>query len=381
MPKKTASRHVVECLETRILLTKVHAAEIASDYLDNRGQAFFTVTVALDSSTLTRKTAAIFTAGVDGVLGTGDDARVYTAVGYRKGRLTLRADLGLNVPYRVKLNAEAIKDVNGRLLDGEFNGDMKASGDGIAGGNYDVITQTAAKTRFRFSTVAGYINVGLYTKTARTTVTNFMHYANEGAWDITFFHRSEHHTQSGGLDVIQGGGYDVETDTIGSVHSHTGVGLELGNSNVKGTIAMARADNDTNSNTNQWFFNTQDNTALDTLNGGYTVFGAILDSESLDTITAINNLAIRDATAGDTHSPFGELPVVDPAAGSTRQIAVPGDLAMINRLAQLYDVAAAPGAAKPAAVVMPTNMVVAAAGVFSADPLQAPKGDENPLLA
>jgi len=375
VPKKPASRHVVECLENRILLTRVHASEIASDYLDNRGQAFFTVTVALDSSTLTRKTAAIFTAGVDGVLGTGDDARVYTAVGYRKGRLTLRADLGLNVPYRVKLNAEAIRDVNGRLLDGEFNGDMKASGDGTAGGNYDVITQTAAKTRYRFSTVAGYINVGLYTKTARTTVTNFMHYANEGAWDITFFHRSEHHTQAGGLDVIEGGGYDVENAIIGNVHSHTGVGLELGNSNVQGTIAMGRADNDTNSNTNQWFFNTQDNTVLDTLNGGYTVFGAILDSESLNTITAINNLAIRDARAGDTNSPFGELPVIDPAAGNTRQIAVPSDLAMINRVAQLYDVAAAPGAAKPAAVVS------SAAPVVPIEFLPALKEDENPLLA
>lgn len=374
MPDKhdASPGHVVECLENRLMLTKVHAAQIASDYLDNRGQAFFTVSVALDSSTLSRKTAAIFTAGVDGILGTADDARVYTAVGYRKGRLTLRADLALNTPYRVKLNASVIKDVNGRALDGEFNGDLKASGDGIAGGNYDVITQTAAKTRYRFSTVAGFINVGLYTKTARNTVTNFMHYANEGAWDVTFFHRSEHRTGSGGLDVIQGGGYDVENGVIGSVHTHTGVPLELGNSNIQGTIAMARADNDPNSNINQWFFNTQSNTDLDTLNGGYTVFGAILDNESLNTITAINNFAIRDATAGDSNSPFGELPVIDPAAGNTRQIAVPGDLVMITRVAQLYDMAATPGTSKPAAML---------ANAPAASPFLALKNQKNPLLA
>jgi cyclophilin family peptidyl-prolyl cis-trans isomerase len=369
--KHDPARHVVECLENRLLLTKVHAAQIASDYLDNRGQAFFTVSVALDSSTLTRKTAAIFTAGTDGILGSADDARVYTAVGYRKGRLTLRADLALDVPYRVKLNAQAIKDVNGRALDGEFNGDLRPSGDGVAGGNYDVITQPAAKTRYRFSTVAGYINVGLYTKTARTTVTNFMHYANEGAWDVTFFHRSEHRTGSGGLDVIQGGGYDVANGIIGSVHTHPGVGLELGNSNIQGTLAMGRADNDTSSNINQWFFNTQSNTDLDTLNGGYTVFGAILDKESLNTITAINDFAVRDATAGDINSPFGELPVIDPAAGNTRQIAVPADLVMINRVAQLYDISATPGASKPAATV---------ASAPAAIPFLALKDEKNPLL-
>jgi cyclophilin family peptidyl-prolyl cis-trans isomerase len=368
-----ALRHVVECLENRILLSKVHPAHIASDYLDNRGQAFFTVSVALDTSTLSRKTAAIFTAGDDGVLGSADDQRVYTAVGYRKGRLTLRANLALNEPYRVKLNASVIKDVNGRALDGEFKGDLKASGDGVAGGDYDVITQKARKTKFRFTTVAGFINVSLYTKNARATSSNFMHYANEGAWDATFFHRSEQHTQSGGLDVIQAGGYDVANGTIGSVHSNAGVGLELGNSNVQGTLAMARADNDTHSNTNQWFFNTKDNTVLDTLNGGYTVFGTVLDSASLKTIAAVNRLAVRDARAGDMSNPFGELPVVDPAAGSTRQIAAPDDLVMISRVAQLYAVVATPGKAKPATVV-------AMVRVRRADGVLVLNDDENSVL-
>jgi len=373
------SSQPVECLENRILLTKVHASEIATDYLDNRGQAFFTVTVALNSKTLTRKSAAILTAGVDGILGNNDDARVYTAVGYDKGRLTLRADLPLNTPYRVRLNADAIKDVNGRALDGEFNGDLRPSGDGIDGGSYDVVTKPGAKTRFRFRTVAGFINVGMYTKTAKNTVSNFISYANAGVWDTTFFHRSEHHTPQGGLDVIQGGGFNVTNGSIGSVVSHTGVGLELGNSNVQGTIAMARTS-DPNSNTNQWFFNTKPNTVLDTTGGGYTVFGAILDAESLNTITAINNLPIRDATQGNTNSPFGELPVVDPAAGNTRQIAVPGDLVMVTRVAQLYDMAATPGTAKPAAISTPAAVVNTSAPVAAAIPFLAIKDQKDSLL-
>src|SRR5258708_160545 len=133
VPDKTAPAFsfAVEYLEKR-LLAKIHAAQIASDYFDNRGQAFFTFTVPPDPPPLSRKPAAIYTAGPDTLFGTADDVRNFTNVGYRKGRLSLRADLALNLPYRVKLNADVIKDINGRALDGEFNGDLVASGDGVS---------------------------------------------------------------------------------------------------------------------------------------------------------------------------------------------------------------------------------------------------------
>ena len=104
-----SSNFVVDNLESRILCRAPRPAKIATAFLDNRGQAFMTVTVALDTSTLSRKTAALYTAGGDGVFGTGDDARLYTKVGYRKGRLSLRADgLDLNDRYRVVLNSSVI---------------------------------------------------------------------------------------------------------------------------------------------------------------------------------------------------------------------------------------------------------------------------------
>src|SRR5688572_12309379 len=122
-------------------------AKIATAFLDNRGQAFLTVTVALDTSTLSRRTAALYSDGADNVFGTADDARLYTKVGYRKGRLSLRSDaLALNDRYRVVLNSSVIKDVNGLALDGEFNGMPEISGDGTPGGNYDVVSTPAAKT-------------------------------------------------------------------------------------------------------------------------------------------------------------------------------------------------------------------------------------------
>jgi cyclophilin family peptidyl-prolyl cis-trans isomerase len=325
--------NVMEHLETRLLMRAPRPVQIMTAYLDNRGQAFFTVSVALDKTTLSRKTASILTAGVDGQFGTADDARVYTAVSYRKGRLILNANLALNTKYRVRLNASVIKDVNGLALDGEYKSG-KPSGDGIAGGNYDVVTATPSATRVRFSTVAGYINVGLY-KNTPTTKGNFLHYANEAAWDVTFFHRSErHHTGQNDLDVIQGGGFDIVNGQLGTVHQETGINVEGTNSNVQGTIAMARGQA-LNSNTNQWFFNTKPNTVLD---GQYTVFGAVLDAESLATITAINNLTILDASA--INGAFGELPVLRSTA--TTQDLLVSDLTMVTRVAQLFGVVATP---------------------------------------
>ena len=330
----------IENLENRILMKLAHPTQVVGAFFDNRGNVQLNMSIGIDPTTLSRKTAALWTAGGDGQFGTPDDTRLYTAVGYRKGLITLRATTALNQRYRVILNASVIKDINGFFLDGEFNGDGVASGNGVAGGNYDVVTNAPAKVRVRFTTVEGYITAVLNTKTTPHTTTNFLHYANLGAWDTTFFHRSEHRTNSGGLDVIQGGGFNVTNGSVGSVHADPGIGLELGNSNVAGTIAMART-NDPNSNTNQWFFNTKANTELNTTGGGYTVFGAVADKASLATILRINGLKIVDVSNGG-QNPFSELPVVDPAAGSTRAVKVPNDLVMVSRVAQLMDVAKTP---------------------------------------
>src|SRR4051812_13225972 len=203
-------------------------SQIATAFLDNRGQAFFTVSVALDPTTLSRKTASILTAGVDGQFGTADDARLYTAVEYRRGRLTLRADVPLNTKYRVRLNAGVIKDVNGLALDGEFKAG-KPSGDGVAGGSYEVVTATPSKTTVRFSTVAGFMNVRLFGKNTPITVANFQHYMNEAAWDDTFFHRSVKDF------VIQGGGHNVIRNHVGDVHTEANIQNEPGISNLRGT--------------------------------------------------------------------------------------------------------------------------------------------------
>jgi len=62
-------------------------------------------------------------------------------------------------------------------------------------------------------------------------------------------------------------------------------------SNVRGTIAMAKLDGDPDSATNEWFINLGDNSAnLDKQNGGFTVFGRVLDPgmDVVDTIAALD---------------------------------------------------------------------------------------------
>ena len=123
--------------------------------------------------------------------------------------------------------------------------------------------------------------------------------------------------------VIQGGGYDVVNGTVATIATQSPVVLEYKDPNVRGTLAAARTS-DVNSATDEWFFNTVDNTTtLGTTNGGgYTVFGAIINSQGLAVMDAIAALTVIDA--GD---PFTELPVIDSATPSTVTVK---DLVYVN---------------------------------------------------
>ncbi|MDA0658164.1 MAG: Ig-like domain-containing protein [Planctomycetota bacterium] len=139
------------------------------------------------------------------------------------------------------------------------------------------------------------------------TVNNFLTYINDGDYVNTFFHRS---ADSGGKDfVIQAGGFRTNSTTFTSRSQFTSVPQdaqiqnEPGISNVRGTVAMAKLGGQPNSATNQFFVNLHDdNRSLDTNNGGFTVFGAVLDMTTADTVAA---LPIRDQSV----DPYRELPV------------------------------------------------------------------------
>lgn len=88
---------------------------------------------------------------------------------------------------------------------------------------------------------------------------------------------------------------------------------EFGRSNLRGTIAMAKLGNDPNSATSQWFFNLADNSNnLDNQNGGFTVFGEVVD----------NGMAVVDAIAAlpvyYADSVFSELPLRNYPGGNVQ---------------------------------------------------------------
>jgi cyclophilin family peptidyl-prolyl cis-trans isomerase len=357
---------IVESLEERTLLaaTPVRVTQV---FADNRGQTEIFFSQAIAPATLTKKSVRVLTAGADGQFGTADDTNVARTVGYKKGRMVINANLAANARYRVRLGG--IKGTNGLVLDGEFNGMGKWSGNGVAGGLFDVTTQAANKPRARFTTSQGYINIGLFSKPTPNTLANFKSYADEKAWDGSFFHRSVVKAQQG-FGVIQGGGFNVKNGMIDVVTQKTGIATEPAQDNLKGTIAMANTGQP-NSNSNQWFFNVTDNPVLD---NRYSVFGKVLDGASQKVIENINKLPIVDARGNppDQNNPFGELPI----RVQHQTIQVPADLVMITRVAMMMDVAATP----PLPPVV-RAAAVAPASVPASDGAELTGGDSQVTIA
>ena len=164
-------------------------------------------------------------------------------------------------------------------------------------GRYDDpnLTGTIAK----FATVMGDINVLLYdqsasgaTRTTPQTVANFLQYINAGRYNNTVFHRTATNF------VIQGGGFSLPAADAAApvaIPTFASVQNEPGNTNIRGTIAMAKQGGNPDSATNQWFFNLANNAAnLDSQNGGFTVFGRI-----------INGLSVMDSLASVPVFNFG----------------------------------------------------------------------------
>jgi len=362
---------VVETLESRTLLAV--APHVIAIYPDNRGAVQIKFDADLDKTTVIADNVRLYTAGADKKLGTADDVLVARSLTYSTSQdlltITPTTNLKANAKYRVRLLGNRIKGANGVLLDAEFNSTKTPSGNGTPGGNYDVTTLAASSQVVRFWTTGGYMNVKFYANTPLTNA-NFLKYANGGLWDVTFFHRSVPNF------VVQGGGFKITPanglDSIPTDLTNPALTNEPVNSNVRGTIAMARTDDgdpnthdDENSATNQWFFNLDDNSGnLDNQNGGFTAFGKVTDSAGLAVMDKLG--AYGRVNAGGV---FSELPVRDVdkvlAAGA---INPKNDLVRVTRVALLMTatataisptVAPAQTASTPSFCVMPLAPMVA----------------------
>ena len=143
------------------------------------------------------------------------------------------------------------------------------------------------------STSMGDITLQLDAEHAPLTVANFLRYAKEGHFDSTVIYRVEP-----GF-VIQAGSWDAD------VHYravHDPIPLESGQSNLRGTVAMARAT-DPASATAEFFINLADNLPLDAQAGapagttGYAVFGHV-----------VSGMDVVDKIAGVPRGDHGPMP-------------------------------------------------------------------------
>jgi cyclophilin family peptidyl-prolyl cis-trans isomerase len=317
------SNRLVETLENRVLF---HAAHVTNIIADNRGEVIFQMDHALKASTVNGTSVQMHTAGKDGKFGTADDAKVNGVVRYFSGnkRITFRTNqLAANTTYSMKLNSKRLLSDDGVKLDGEYSGG-KTTGNGTAGGDTLIISKRSTTTQTARFTMAtgGAFNVQLFTAETPKNAANFMAYANSARYDSSFIHRS-----LPGF-IVQGGGFNVSSkNTLGQVTEFGPVNNEPGVSNTRGTIALARPDDNNpatdDKGTSQWFFNLADNSAnLDKQNGGFTAFGKVTDANGLavmDSIAAFptingggvfSNLAVQKAgTTADqvTANPSGSL--------------------------------------------------------------------------
>ena len=175
----------------------------------------------------------------------------------------------------------------------------------------------------RLTTILGNIDLALYDQRTPITVANFKNYIDSGRYFKTdpttnqpvssFIHRS-----LPGF-VIQGGGFLGTVNPTDPLHvlpiavvTFPAIQNEPGISNTRGTIAMARLT-DPNSATSQWYINLVDNGGppnnLDTLNGGFTVFGHVIG----DGMTAVD--AIAAVPTFNFGAPFDTLPLLNYTSG------------------------------------------------------------------
>lgn len=146
-----------------------------------------------------------------------------------------------------------------------------------------------------FETSQGDIEVNLFDTTTPKTVANFLTYVNESSYNTTVIHRSIPNF------VVQGGGFTFNGIGLVDIADNGTIDNEPLYSNVAGTIAMAKISGNPDSASNQWFFNTVDNsTNLDSSNGGFTVFGQVVSGmetlEAIQALTHCGETALADFT-------------------------------------------------------------------------------------
>lgn len=178
------------------------------------------------------------------------------------------------------------------------------------------------RTQVRIETSLGAIDVLLYDDLAPETVRNFLVYVNEKYYDGLIFHR----VVSG--FVVQGGSFasDYKERPTHAVIKNESAN---GQSNLRGSISMARCAPKPDSAQAQFFINLADNIALDRiddrpLNAGYCVFGKVVAGlDVADKIGATEKVNGRLYSQTGAEIDTAEIPKDPVVIKSIRVLAIP----------------------------------------------------------
>ncbi len=160
-----------------------------------------------------------------------------------------------------------------------------------------VINSSNTIVRFNFLTGGtnfGHLDLELFDQDKPETVKNFLLYVYSGGYSNLVLQRLVPNF------VMQGGYVTVPNPAsrrafasyvtgpnFGRITNEYSVGPEM--SNLYGTIAMARVGGVTNSADAQFFFNLNNNTNLDAVDGGFTVFGHVVNTTGPENGTNLLN--------------------------------------------------------------------------------------------
>jgi peptidyl-prolyl cis-trans isomerase A (cyclophilin A) len=148
------------------------------------------------------------------------------------------------------------------------------------------------------TTSFGKVVMELDPTAAPLSVKNFLKYVNKDFYTNLIFHRV-----IAGF-VIQAGAFNAD---LAASPTDAPIKLEVKNglSNLRGTVAMARTS-ELDSATSQFYINLVDNVTLDTVNGGYAVFGSV--RAGLEAVDAIGVVPTATTANGVPDVPI--VPVV-----------------------------------------------------------------------
>ena len=182
------------------------------------------------------------------------------------------------------------------------------------------VSSVQAQTQVKVTTNLGEFSLELFDTAAPGTVSDFLDYVTSGCFKDSVVHRSVPNF------VIQGGQYFIPASTtnLNQIQIDGTIANEFNQSNLRGTIAMAKVAGNPDSATSQWFINVANNTFLDSDNGGFTVFGRVL-GDGMQVVDAINQLQRVRLSAAIT-----EMPVVNFTGALLRENLVLADMEVVS---------------------------------------------------